>query len=115
MKDLIWVGSALKDLKLFPSEVRDEVGFTLHQVQEGKTPRNVKPLKGLTPGVIEIVSNFDTDTYRTVYAIKLDDSIYVLHSFQKKSKSGIKTPKKELDLIEQRLKMAKLISESRGG
>ncbi len=104
------MGTALKDLKMFPLEVKDELGFALHQVQEGKTPESSKPLKGFGPGVIEIICNFDTNTYRAVYAVKLNEIVYVLHCFQKKSKSGTKTPKKELDLIDKRLKIAKMIA-----
>lgn len=114
LREMIWVGSTLKDLKTFPSEVKDEIGFALHRVQEGKTPENSKPLKGIGAGVMEIVCNFDTNTYRSVYMVKLNEVVYVLHCFQKKSKSGIKTPKKEIELVEKRLKMAKLIASGRG-
>ena len=114
LRNIIWVGSALKDLKMLPTEVKDEIGFTLHQIQEGKTPSNTKPLKGFGSGVMEIVCDFDTNTYRAIYAIKIGDEIYALHAFQKKSKTGIKTPQKEIDLIEQRLKIAKQIAVSKG-
>lgn len=113
-RKIVWVGSSRKDLKELPGEVKDEIGFALHLVQEGKTPFNAKPFKGLGPGVMEIVCDYDTNTYRAVYAIKIGDEIYVLHTFQKKSKSGIKTPQKEVDLIEQRLRMAKQIAANRG-
>jgi phage-related protein len=83
--------------------VRQEIGYTLHEVQQGKKPMNVKPLKGFGSGVMEIVSDFDKNTYRAVYALKLGDKIYVLHVFQKKSKSGIKTPKPDIDLIKRRI------------
>ena len=113
LKEVIWVGSSLKDLKTFSSEVKDEIGFSLHLAQEGKTPQNAKPFHGLGAGVMEIVCDFNTDTYRVVYALKIGNALYVLHSFQKKSKSGIKTPQKEIDLIKQRLKMAKKIAAER--
>ncbi len=81
MKDLIWVGSSLKDLRDFPEEVKDEVGYALHMVEAGGMPRNAKILKGIKPAVVEIVSNFNTDTFRTVYTVKLGDVVYVLHCF----------------------------------
>jgi phage-related protein len=108
MKDLLWVGNSLKDMREFPDDVKQFFGFELHQLQLGLTPPSTKPLKGSPfKGVYELKKDFDGDTFRTVYIAKLKDAIYVLHCFQKKSKSGIATPKKELDLIAQRLKWAK--------
>lgn len=83
------------------------MGHALYLVQTGQTPPNAKPLKGIESGVFEIVDDYDTNTYRTVYAVKVGESLYVLHAFQKKSKRGIKTPQKEIDLIKRRLKRAK--------
>ncbi len=114
MKGLIWVGSSLSDIKAFPDEVKNEFGYALHVVQEGATPRNAKILKGFNPTVFEIVSNYNTDTFRTVYTVKLEQVVYVLHCFQKKSKTGIKTPKQEIDLIKSRLNVAKEICRQRG-
>lgn len=114
MKELIWIGTSLDDLKEFPEEVMDEVGYALHEVQEGYKPNKAKPLKGIASGVMEIVCDFNSNTYRAVYALKLGDVIYVLHCFQKKSKQGIATPKKDIDLIKQRLKDAKQLHEERG-
>ncbi len=114
MKGLIWVGDTLKVIKSFPDEVKDEFGYALHIVQEGGIPRNTKILKGIKPYVVEIVSNYNNETYRTVYTTKLEEEVYVLHCFQKKSKSGIKTPQKEIDLIIQRLNQAKEICKQRG-
>ncbi len=113
MKDIIWVGSSRKDLKGFPKEVMDEIGFSLFQVQEGKIPGNAKPFKGLGPGILEIVCDFNTNAYRAIYATKIAEEIYVLHTFQKKSKKGIKTPLKEINLIKQRLNMAKEIATAK--
>jgi len=107
LKELHWVGSAKRDLQNMPQAVQREIGFSLHRVQEGKMPSNAKPLTGVGAGVIEIVSDYNKNTYRAVYAIKLGDAIYVLHSFQKKSKTGIKTTKQDIDLIKQRLALAK--------
>src|SRR5687767_9912434 len=102
LKVLKWVGSAKSDLKDMPIAVQREIGFSLHQVQEGKTPLNAKPLKDIESGVMEIVSDYNKNTYRAIYVLKLGSWVYVLHSFQKKSKKGIKTPKQEIDLIKQR-------------
>lgn len=110
LKPLIWLGSARQDLKALPPEVQDDVGYALYQAQLGYFAEGAKPLRGLS-GVIEIVTNFDKNTYRTVYAAKLSDRIYVLHVFQKKSKSGIKTPREDIDLIRRRLQTAKLIAK----
>lgn len=105
MRNLIWMGDSLKMLKTFPEEVRKAVGFALFAVQNGEMPRTAKKLKGL-PGVYEIKTDDRGDTFRTVYAVKLPTALYVLHAFQKKSKSGIATPKKEMDLIRKRLQQA---------
>jgi phage-related protein len=107
VKDLFWVGSALEDLKDFPSEVQDEIGTALLYAQYGGKHPATKPFKGYGSGVYEIISNFNTNTYRAVYVINLDDCVYVLHAFQKKSVSGIKTPKPEINVIEARLKFLK--------
>lgn len=107
LKTLVWVGSSLDDLKKLPIHIQREIGFSLHQIQEGKTPVNVKMMKGLGAGIYEIISNFNKGTYRAVYAAKLDNQIYVLHVFQKKSKQGIETPKQEISLIKSRFTLAK--------
>ena len=87
----------------------DEIGYGLYQAQLGLFPDNAKPLKGFN-GVFEIIENFDSNTYRAVYATKLGEYLYVLHAFQKKSKTGIKTPKEDVGLIRQRLQTAKIIA-----
>ncbi len=104
-KKIIWMRDALKNLKEFPEEVKDGIGYSLYQAQKGFVPRNAKPLKGkaFKSMVMEIVSDFDTNTYRAIYTVKLGEAVYVLHCFQKKSKFGRKTPKKEIALIKQRL------------
>lgn len=107
LKELCWVGTSKRDLKNMPMAVQRDVGFSLHQAQEGKMALNAKPLKEIGAGVIEIVSDYNKNTYRAVYVVKLGDVIYVLHSFQKKSKTGIKTPKQDIDLIKRRLALAR--------
>lgn len=101
---LEFVGSALKDLLNFPQGVKQKVGFDLDMVQAGETPATAKKLKRLS-GVMELVERYNKDTFRAVYVTNIGNVIYVLHCFKKKSKQGIKTPKEELDLIEQRLSL----------
>lgn len=106
-KDLVWLGSSLDDLRKFPDEPRREVGFALREAQNGKKHPSSKPMKGFHgASVLEIVEDFDSDTYRAVYTVRFEEAVYVLHCFQKKSKSGISTPKQDLDLIEKRFKQA---------
>ena len=107
MKDLVWLIDSKSNLLDFPQEVRRKVGYALRFAQAGLMSEHAKPFKGVASGVFEIVEDFRTDSYRSVYAVKLGNTIYVLHSFQKKSKSGIKTPQKEIDLIKARYKLAK--------
>jgi len=107
-KPVRWVGSSKKDLSEFPVEVRRRVGGALWEAQVGRKAAYAKPLKGFgDAGVLEVVDDFDGDTYRAVYTVRFARAVYVLHAFQKKSKRGAATPKAELDLIEQRLKRAR--------
>jgi phage-related protein len=106
LKPVSWLGDSLRVLRSFPGEVQDDIGHELFLVQSGLMPKDAKPLRGIASGVFEIVTRFDGETYRTVYAVKIADKVYVLHIFQKKSKSGIKTPQSDIDLIVSRLKEA---------
>jgi phage-related protein len=107
MKPLEWIASSKKDLKAMPDEVRDNVGYALFMAQLGQKHDDTKPLKGFKgAGVLEVVDDFDGDTYRAVYTVRFESAVYVLHVFQKKSKSGIATPKQDIELVEQRLKTA---------
>lgn len=104
-KPLKWMGSSKRDLLEMPEEVVDVFGFALSEAQQGRTHPDAKPMsKGVLKGksVFEVVDDFDGDTYRCVYTVKLANSIYVLHSFQKKSKTGIETAKSDISLIESR-------------
>jgi len=106
-KHVLWVGSSKKDLMAMPDEVKSAFGFALYLAQQGKKHQNAKPLKGFSgAGVLEVVEDYLGDTFRAVYTVKIAEVIYVLHCFQKKSKRGIETPKQEIDLIRDRLKMA---------
>jgi len=107
IKPVIWIGSAKSDLSAFPEEVKDSIGFGLYVAQQGGKHPDAKPLKGFAGArVLEIIEDYDGDTYRAVYTVRLAGRVYVLHSFQKKSKSGISTPKPEVNLIKSRLKRA---------
>ena len=106
-KPLVWIGSSLRDLRAMPRPVMGEVGHALYEAQRGLKHESVKPLKGFGGGgVLEVVEAHDGDAYRCVYTVRLAGVVYVLHAFQKKSKSGIATPKKELDVVRQRLGVA---------
>ena len=106
-KELNWVGSSRDDIRDFPEDVKDDMGYALREVQQGQKPASAKPLKGFKgAGVLEIIEDYRTDTYRAVYTVKFSDVVYVLHCFQKKSKKGIGTPKQDIQLIERRLKAA---------
>jgi phage-related protein len=105
-KPLVWIGDSLEKVRNFPPPVKDEIGFALYQAQTGNKHVNAKPLKGLGPGVLEIVSDYHGDTFRAVYMVRLANKVYVLHAFQKKSKSGFATPKPVIELIKHRLKRA---------
>jgi phage-related protein len=107
-KPVRWVGNSRNDLRRFPERVRNRVGGALWEAQLGRRALFAKPLKGFGgAGVLEVVDDFDGDAYRAVYTVRFAGVVYVLHAFQKKAKRGIATPKREIDLIEQRLKRAK--------
>lgn len=107
IKPVVWVGSARADLASFPEDVKDAVGYALYIAQRGGKHADAKPLKGFGgAGVLEIVEDHAGDTYRAVYTVQFADRIYVLHAFQKKSKTGVATPKREIELIKSRLKRA---------
>lgn len=104
MKPARFIGSSLEDWHALPDEVQDTLGYALHVLQEGGIPINSKPLKGMGSGVWELRDNHDTDTYRAVCVLRFEDAIYVLHCFQKKSKSGGELPRADKFIIESRLK-----------
>ncbi len=106
-KPLVFVGNSGKNLRRFPKSVRAVIGQGLWAAQLGKMHPDAKPLKGFRgAAIVEIVVDDRGDTYRGVYTVKMAGIIYVLHAFQKKSKSGIKTPQREIELIKRRLKTA---------
>jgi phage-related protein len=86
LRPLLWVASSKRDFQEFPAQVQDDLGFELYLAQTGQHPPSAKLLKGLGSGTVELVDDFDGDTYRAVYTVRFADSIYVLHAFKKKSK-----------------------------
>ena len=107
-KPVKWVGSAKRDLDAMPEDVKDVFGYAIDQAQVGGRHQDAKVLTGFgSAGVLEVVEDHQGDTYRAVYTVKFVGWVYVLHCFQKKSKSGIATPKPDLDLIHVRLKAAR--------
>jgi phage-related protein len=107
-KPLKWIGSAKRDLDAMPEDVKDVFGHAIDLAQAGGKHQDAKAMSGFgSAGVLEMVEDFRSDTYRAVYTVKFAGWVYVLHCFQKKSKSGIKTPKEDMDLINTRLKAAK--------
>jgi phage-related protein len=114
-KPLHWVGSAKKDYLDFPDEVQSDMGYALGLAQINAKHPKAKPWKGEGPGVFEIVEDHRGDTYRAVYTVRFVGVIYVLHAFQKKSKTGIKTPQPDINMITERLKRAQADYESTQG
>lgn len=107
MKPVIWIAGSRKDVQAFPGDVKDVVGFALYQAQLGNKHVSAKPLKGFGhAGVLEVVEDHDTNTYRAIYTVKFKGAVYVLDAFQKKSKKGAKTPQPDIERIRRRLKAA---------
>ena len=104
-----FIGSSKSDLRAFPKAVRHVVGHAIYMAQNGAKHPDAKPLKGFGgAGILEVIDDFDGNAYRTVYTVRFEGAIYVLHAFQKKSKTGIATAKIDLDLIKLRLKQAEI-------
>jgi phage-related protein len=106
-KPLHWVGSAKRDFLAFPAPVQSDMGYALGLAQLGGKHPHAKPWKGEGPGVFEVVENHDGDTYRALYTVRFEGTIYVLHAFQKKSPSGIRTGAPDIALIRERLKRSR--------
>jgi phage-related protein len=107
VKPVSWMGSSYRDFRSFPEPVQHTMGYALYQAQIGEKHASAKVLKGFGgAAVLEIVADHVGDTFRAVYTVKFATAIYVLHAFQKKSKSGIKTPTEDVEMIRHRLKAA---------
>jgi phage-related protein len=110
LKPVVWVGSSRDDLHDFPALVQSHVGYALYVAQRGGRHRDAKPLSGFG---VEVVTDYSGDTFRAVYTVRLAGAVYVPHVFQKKSKSGRKTPHREIELIRRRLREAEDIAKGR--
>jgi phage-related protein len=106
-RPLVWVGTAKHDFMEFPHAVKSEMGNALGVAQFGGKHPSAKPWKGEGPGVLEIVEDFDGNAYRAIYAVRFGKAVYVLHAFQKKSRTGIRTDRRDVDMIARRLKAAR--------
>ena len=112
LKPLYWVGSSKRDLSALPDPVMDLFGFALYLAQTGGKHEQAKPLRGFgSAGVLEVVEDWNRSTYRAVYTARFSGAIFVLHVFQKKSKRGAATPKAEIDLIRERLRVAEQMAK----
>jgi phage-related protein len=108
---VIWIGTSRKDLRGFPEPVQDHKGYALFVAQRGGKHQDTKPLTGFGgAGVVEIIKDFRSDTFRAVYTVRFARAVYVLHAFQKKSKTGRKTPRSDIELIKRRLRDAERIA-----
>jgi len=105
-RPLHWIGSSLKDIRRFPPQVQRTAGFALSAAQHGGKHPSAKPWKGEGPGVLEVVADFDGDTYRAIYTVRFEQAVYVLHAFQKKSSHGIATRQSDVALVRARMKTA---------
>jgi len=111
LKPVIWIGSSRKDLREFPEPVQDHMGYALYVAQRGDKHRDAKALSGFGgAGVVEVVKDYRGDTFRAVYTLRYAGTVYVLHAFQKKSKTGRETPRRDMELITQRLREAEQIA-----
>ena len=113
-RQLVFVGSSIDDLRSFPEDVKDVVGYALWLAQDGQKHPDAKPLKGFGgAGVLEIADTYRGDAYRVIYTTTFANVVYVLHAFKKKSASGIATPKQHIDVINRRLRAAAEIHAER--
>ena len=107
LKPVRWIAGSKADLSTLPLEVRRHVGYAMYDAQCGDKHADAKVLTGFgDAGILEVIARHDGDTFRAVYTVRFSRAIYVLHVFQKKAKRGIATPKKDIDLIKSRLKIA---------
>lgn len=111
-RPVVWVGSSRKDLREFPDSVQDYIGYALFVAQQGDKHRDAKPLTGFGgASVVEVIKDYRGDTFRAVYTLRYAGAVYVLHAFQKKSKTGRQTPRGDIELVKQRLREAERIAK----
>lgn len=106
-RPISWLHPALKAFNDFPEGARDQIMVALIAAAEGQMTTTIKPMKGLGSGIFEVALPYRGNAFRVVYAVQIADAIWVVHAFQKKSTTGIKTPKHEIDLVKDRLKRLK--------
>jgi phage-related protein len=111
LKPVVWIGSSRRDLFEFPEAVKDHMGYALYVAQIGGRHRDTKALSGFGgAGIVEILKDFRGDTFRAVYTLQYAGTVYVLHAFQKKSKTGRETPSRDMELIRRRMREAERIA-----
>jgi phage-related protein len=114
LKPAVWVGSTRTDLCAFPDPVQDHMGYAIYVAQRGGKHRDAKVLSGFGgAGALEVAKDFRGDTFRAGYTLRYAGTVYVLHAFQKKSKTGRETPRRDMELIEKRLREAEKIAKGR--
>lgn len=106
-KPLYWLGSSKRDFLAFPAKVQSDMGYALGLAQLGSKHPRAKPWKGEGPGVFEVVESHDGDAFRAIYTVRFEGAVYVLHAFQKKSPSGIRTAAGDVELVRERLRRAR--------
>lgn len=111
LRPVVWLGNARKNLKGFPEGAQKLLGDELQLIQFGGMPKDAKPFKGVGSGVLELALRYASDAYRVVVAVQLGKRIYILHAFQKKSKKGIATPQRDVDLIKKRYAEARELAD----
>ena len=108
---VVWMGDTKRNVRAFPEGAQKLIGDELQLLQFGGMPTGAKPFRGIGSGVVEIAIRYDTDAYRTVVALQLGKKLYVLHAFQKKSKTGSKTPQQDVNLIRRRYRDAQELAK----
>jgi phage-related protein len=111
LRPVVWLGDTKRNVRAFPEGAQKLIGDELQLLQFGGMPTDAKPFKGVGSRVVELAIRYDTDAYRTVVALQLGKKIYVLHAFQKKSKTGVKTPQQDVDLIKRRYREAQELAK----
>jgi phage-related protein len=107
IRQISWLKGALRDFEAFPLGAQEDAALALSVAALGGKADTAKPLKGAGSGVFEIALRHRGDAFRVIYAVQIGDALWVIHAFQKKSKTGIKTPRSEIDLVHDRLKRLK--------
>lgn len=111
IRPLVWLGDSKNSIRSFPEGAQKLLGDELQLIQFGGMPKDAKPFKGVGSGVLEIALRYASDAYRVVLAVQIGPRIYVLHAFQKKSKKGIATPRRDVELIKRRYAEAQELSQ----